>query len=105
MPLLFEKQPIVVGDVIPIELNAQALGITWDLSLATILLYLTQPDGTVDGPFTATVTDGEGGIASYTPTTTLFDLPGEGFIQWKITIGTLVKWSDKISFTIKRNSL
>ena len=101
MPFL-PPQKIVVGSTPDFTLNAQKDSVVWDITGGTILLYLIKPDGTVLGPYTATITSGIGGIAHYQVATTVLNIRGSWYKQWKVTVSSIVMWSEQIPFTVYR---
>lgn len=94
-------QPIVVGDTIDFVINARKDGAVYDLTDATVSLYLQKPDGTVLSAFSATVSDGPGGVAHYQTATTVLDTAGDWVRQWKTVKSGVVLWTRKRLFTVE----
>jgi len=82
--MAFTDQPLVVGDTADFTLYAKKDGVVWDISGGTVLLYLRKPDGTVLSAFTATISNGAGGVAHYQVADTVLDTAGDWARQWKI---------------------
>lgn len=61
-------------------------GVTWDITGATVTLYMRKPDGTLLTK-TAAVTDGDAGVAEYTTSTTDLDVGGPWELTWKVVLG------------------
>ncbi len=96
----FISQPIVVGDTVDFTLNARKDGSTWNITGATVTLYLQKPDATVLSPFSATVSGGADGIAHYQVATTVLSVAGTWGLQWKVSLSGVVAWSKVITFTV-----
>ena len=98
----YSDQPIVVGDTIDFKLHARKDRATWDLTGATVSLYLKNPSGIVSAALSATITDATAGIADYTTTTEL-DEDGDWVRQWKVVSGAVTLWSEEIEFSVLPN--
>lgn len=75
---------IVEGSTISFVLNAQKDGATWDLTAATVSLYLRDPEGNWSSANSATLTDATGGVATYTTSTSDLDAEGQWARQWVV---------------------
>ena len=78
---------IVEGSTIAFVLNAQKDGATWDLTAATVSLYLRDPYGSWSAANSATLTNASAGIATYTTTTSDLNYEGQWARQWAVTQG------------------
>jgi hypothetical protein len=101
----FINQPLTTGDSQDFILNARKDGSSWDLSSATVSLYLRRPDGIVLGPLTATVIQPTNGVAHYLSQTEL-SLPGQWRRHWLIqdTNGPTTRRSREIGFVVESTS-
>ncbi len=98
--MAFTDQHIVVGNTVSFQATVRLNNVVWDITGATVLIYIRDPDGNWDSPFTATIDDGPAGHAEYTVPTTTFDDNGTWVIQWKFSKAGIVKWSDQIEFEV-----
>ncbi len=90
-------QPIVVGDTVDFRLLASKNGTAWDMTGGAVSLYLQRPDGTVLGPFAATISTSQ---ADYTADVTNVDVPGGWTRQWKVSVAGVVMRSRPIAFDV-----
>lgn len=97
----FTDQPIVVGSTIDFTLNAKKDGVVWDITGATVLLYLRKPNGTVLDAFTATVSNGPGGIAHYQVADTVLNTEGDWARQWKVEKSGVELKTRIVNFTVE----
>ena len=74
---------ITTGSTHTFRLIATKDDTTWDLTGATVTLYLTDPDG-VETSYTASLTDEDNGIADYTVATSVLDQVGTWQRQWRV---------------------
>lgn len=83
--MAYTRQPIIVGDTVDFTLNAKKDGVIWDITDGTVTLTLKKPDSTILGPYTATVSNGPGGVAHYQVSNSILDESGDWSRQWKVT--------------------
>lgn len=94
-------QPIIVGNTVKFRLLAKKDGVVWDLTGATVSLYLLKPDGsTVLGPYVATIDDGPAGDASYQVSESVLDTAGPWALQFKVSKSGIVLRSRVYGFNI-----
>lgn len=79
---------VTTGSTIKFELDADKDGATWDLTAATVTLYLTDPSGN-EASYTATIDSAANGLASYTVGTSVLDERGTWKRQWSVTQGAV----------------
>ena len=99
MPI-YEDQELVVGDTAIFGLAVKKNDLTWDISGATVELYLRDPSGNWSTAYSATVTSGADGEAQYSAATTVLDEAGTWFRQWKVSVSGIVKYSDGQEFEV-----
>jgi hypothetical protein len=93
-------QPIVVGNTHDFKLTAKKDGSVWDISGATITLYLRKPDGTVLSGFSASITNGPAGLAHYQVDNDDLDVAGDWARQWKVVKSGVELKTKIIPFTV-----
>jgi hypothetical protein len=94
-------QPVIVSDTIDFTLNALKDGVVWDLTGATVSLYLLKPDKvTKVGPFAAALSDAVNGVAHYQVASTVIDRVGTWQRQWRVVLGSVQLWSKLYSFDV-----
>lgn len=95
------QEIITLGSTQRFELEARLNGSAWDLTPATVTIYLQAPDGTEQG-YVATVSDATGGIAYYDVAKTIFTAGGAGVWKrkWKVVDGTITQVSVPIPFKL-----
>lgn len=98
--MAYTEQPIVVGSTIDFTVIAKKDGSVWDISGATVTLYLRKPDGTVLSPLTATVSNGPAGTAHYQTDNDDLDVAGDWARQWKIVKSGIELKTKIIPFTV-----
>lgn len=94
------EQPPVVGNTHAFKLTAKKDGSVWDISGATVTLSLRKPDGTVLSAFTASITNGPGGLAQYQVANTVLDESGDWARQWFISKSGVELRTKIIPFTV-----
>lgn len=97
----FTDQPLVVGDTADFTIHVKKDGAVWDISGATVTLTLRDPDGNTVGPFSATVSNGPGGIAHYQVADTVLDQSGDWARQWKVEKSGVELKTRIINFTVE----
>lgn len=95
-----DAQSVTVGSTYRFQITATKDGVAWNLTSATVKLYLQKPDGTAT-EYAATVTSGAGGVAKYDCATTDLDVPGPWRRSWHITDGAVVQESAPIPFVVQ----
>ncbi len=95
-----EIGPLTVGSTYRFRLEAEKDGVVWDLSAATVQLILKKPDDT-ETTYTATVTDGPGGVAVYDSAAVDLDVVGGWRLSWKVTDGSVIQKSLPIPFAVE----
>jgi uncharacterized protein YfaS (alpha-2-macroglobulin family) len=98
--MAFVDQPTVAGDTVDLTIHAKKDGVVWDITGATVTLYLISPGGTATAK-SATVSDGPGGVAHYTTATTDLSEAGDWKVQWKVVAGAVTMWSDQIDLEVE----
>jgi hypothetical protein len=90
---------IVVGNTYLFQLTATIDGSIWNLSGATVRLFLRKPNGD-EITRTATITNSSGGVASYTSLAGDLDTAGIWKRAWEVDQGSIIQRSDVIQFTV-----
>ena len=90
---------LVLGSTYRMKLTASKDGSVWDLSSATVKLYLRKPDGTVLTK-SATVSSPTAGVAHYDTLTTDLSVAGSWSRSWEVTDGSVVQESAPIFFVV-----
>ena len=101
------SEPIVVGGNYLWQLSAKKDGVTYNLTGATVTLSFYQPSTVTKRQYTATVTDGPGGLAEYQNPTGTFspdsagvDVSGDWVRSWKVVKSGVVLESREIRFKV-----
>lgn len=97
----YRDQNIVVGNDVSFTLEVKKDGVVWDISSASVLFYLRDPDGNWSTAYTATVTDGPGGVAVYNAAETVIDQEGSWMKQWEITKDDITLRTEAEAFTVE----
>lgn len=95
----YTNQLTKVGATKRFFLTAYKDGVAWTLTAGTVLLYLWKPDGTVVGPYAATIADN---TAEYTTGISVHDTVGDWSLQWYVSVAGVVQWSDEDTYTVGR---
>lgn len=90
---------LVIGSTYRFRLTATKDGTTWDLTTATVVLYLKKPDGTVLTK-SASILSGPAGTAYFDCATTDLDTAGLWSRSWKVTDGSVVVESEPVLFLV-----
>lgn len=90
---------LVIGSVYRFVLTALKDGAVWDLSDATVTLYLKKPSGTILTK-SATVHDPDNGGARFDCATTDLDSSGLWSRSWRVVDGSVTQESLPILFTV-----
>lgn len=93
------ENSLVLGSTYNFKLTAKKDGVVWNITSATVNLYLKKPTGTILTK-TATVTSGSSGIAEFTCSTSDLDTAGIWSRSWKVTEGSTVQESAPILFVV-----
>ena len=95
---------MTVGGTFILTHAAKKDGVVWDLTGATVTVYLGKPSGTVVGPFTATVAAPTTGVATYTTlagaTPTLSE-DGRWWAVWRVVQGAIDVDSERMHFPVE----
>jgi hypothetical protein len=96
------SRTLVAGSTYRFKLAATKDGAAWDLSSATVTLYLQKPDGTLVTK-TGTVYDGPNGLARFDSEAADLDPADVGVWSrsWEITDGAVVQESQSIVFLVE----
>lgn len=97
----YADQPLIVGDTVLFGLLVKLNDLAWDITGATVSLYLRDPSGNWSAALSASVVDGPNGQAQYQGSTSLLDEAGPWLRQWKIDDAGNVKYSDQIEFDVE----
>ncbi len=96
----FVNQPVVTNDSWIFRHTFCKNGQPWDLTGATVFLFLSDPDGDRQGPFTANIDDPANGKVSYQVDTTVLATAGDWVKQWFIQATGLSWWSAEETFSV-----
>ncbi len=96
----YTDQGIVVGDDHDFGVAVEKDGVVWDITGASVKLYLRDPSGNWSTAYTATVSDGPGGLAHYQVDETVLDEVGYWIRQWEITKSGITLRTDRFEFYV-----
>lgn len=99
MPV-YTIQNLVVGSTPDFTLYVKKDGTVWDITGATVSLYLRDPEGNWSDAYPATVSDGPAGLAHYQTDDTVLDASGEWLRQWHITKSGITLRTEVIPFSV-----
>ena len=91
---------LIVSTTPRFQLTALKDGVVWDLTLATVSLFLRKPDGTVLSK-EATVNNALAGQARYDAVIDDLDQAGLWTRSWRVTENFVVLESPPISFAVQ----
>lgn len=94
-------EPFTTGSTPSFRLVAKRDGEVWDITGATVMLYLTDPAGT-EAEYSATLTTPTSGIADYQVATSVLNAVGTWYRQWQVTQSGVVMWSKKRPFHVEQ---
>ncbi len=96
----FVNQNVVVNNTMTFRIVFKKNGSIWDISGATVTLFLEDPNGDRQG-YLATIDDGPNGVASYQVDDTVLAIPGDWVKQWLIDAPVNIEvWSEEVTFTV-----
>src|SRR5262245_39323464 len=91
---------LVVGSNPRFRLTALKDGVVWDISAASVSLYLRKPDGSVLTN-SAAVSNGPAGMAQFDSAVTDLDQPGFWTRSWRVTDGPVSLECVAIPFVVE----
>lgn len=93
-----------LGSTQRLQITARKDGAVWDLTSATITLFLRRPDGK-ETEYSATASSPTSGIARYDAAASVLNKTGNWIRTWKIVDGSVTQYSEEIPFRIVRTVL
>ena len=100
----YTDQPVVVGDSADFQLYVALDDAVWDITGATVYLYVMDPLGNVT-QYLATVSDGPAGRAYYADLPGFFDAAGTWRYWWFVNKAGVKKWTVETELEVYRNAI
>lgn len=92
---------ITKGSTHRFQLTATKDGVVWDLTGATVTLYLIDTAG-VQTNYTATISDPTAGVAYYDVSTSVLNQSGQWARAWRVVQSGVTLWSVRTGFYVTR---
>ena len=94
---------ITKGSTHRFQLTATKDGAVWDLTGATVTLYLIDTLG-VETNYRATLSNPTAGVAYYDATTAILSTSGQWSRAWKVVQSGVTLWSGRTGFFVTRGA-